>query len=87
MDKCKLLSEPLYTELADIFGKSLDLMDLTFCRLHSSLKISFSALFVDVGANTSLTSLDPCNNYINDEGANSPSEALSRSLSYFFEFV
>ena len=76
MDECKLLSEPLYTELAHIFGKSLDLMDLTFCRLHSSLKISFSALFVAVGANTSLTSLDLCNNCINDEGANSPSGAL-----------
>jgi len=76
MDECKLLSEPLYTELAHIFGQSLDLMDLTFCRLHSSLKISFSALFVALGVNNSLTSLDLCNNCINDEGANSLSEAL-----------
>ena len=56
--RMQLLSKRLYTELVHIFGKSLDIMDMTFCRLYSSLKISFSALFLALGINTSLTSLD-----------------------------
>ena len=77
MNQCKVFSETLYTELAHIFGKSLDLVDLT-CSLGLlyPFEISFSPLFLALRVNSSLTSLNLFENHIGDEGANSLSEAL-----------
>ena len=76
IDECKLFSETLYTELALTFGKSLDLVDLTYSGWGYLLKLSFSTLFLALRANTSLTSLGLSENSIGAEGANSLSEAL-----------
>ena len=69
----KLFSEILYTELAHLFGKSLDLVDMSIPCLATQ---SFSTLFLALRVNTSLTSLNFSENPIGKEEANSLSQAL-----------
>ena len=76
MDECKLFSETLYTELAHIFGKSLDLVDLFYFDSFHRFQRSLSTLFLALRVNTSLTSLTLLQNSIGAEGANSLSQAL-----------
>ena len=76
IDECKPFSETMYTELALSFGKSLDLVDLSYVDWLFRSKPSFSTLFLALRANTSLTSLGLSEKFIGDEGANSLSEAL-----------
>ena len=72
MNECKIFSETLYTELAHLFGKSLDLVDMNCgCRPRYLIKRSFrSTLFLALEVNTSLTSLDLSEKYIGDDEAN-----------------
>ena len=77
MSECKLFSETPYRELARIFGKSLDLVDLTCSSgLPYPFEISLRTLSLALTVNTSLTSLDLSENYIGNEGAISLCEAL-----------
>ncbi|XP_015757684.1 PREDICTED: uncharacterized protein LOC107337083 isoform X2 [Acropora digitifera] len=80
IDNCKLYSINLYTELADLFGKSLHLvaMDFQYDSWYPwyLFEGSFSTLFLTLRANTSLTSLHLSRNSIADEGATSLSQAL-----------
>ncbi|XP_067039944.1 protein NLRC3-like isoform X2 [Acropora muricata] len=76
IDECKLFSETLYTELAHMFGKSLDLVDLTYFGSHYGFKRSVSTLFLVLRVNTSLTSLNLSWNSIGAEGAYFLSQAL-----------
>ena len=76
INECKSFSETLYTELAHSFGESLDLVDLTYSGIPCLFKRSFSALFMALTVNTSLTSLDLSLNSIGAEGANSLSQTL-----------
>ncbi|XP_015771028.1 PREDICTED: protein NLRC5-like isoform X2 [Acropora digitifera] len=74
----KLFSKNLYAELAHVFGKSLELVDLNGSDFSHRL---FSTLFLALRVNTSLTSLDLSENFIGDKGANSLSEALRVNIS------
>ncbi|XP_015769559.1 PREDICTED: protein NLRC3-like [Acropora digitifera] len=76
IDECKLFSETLYTELAHMFGKSLDLVDLTYFGSHYRFKRSLSTLFLVLRVNTSLTSLNLSWNSIGTETAYFLSQAL-----------
>ena len=80
INECKLFSESLYTELALLFGKSLDLVNIELSGLslylHHLSQGSFITLFLALTVNTSLTSLNLHLNNIDDEGANSLSHAL-----------
>ena len=76
LDECKLFSETMYTELALSFGKSLDIVDLTYSDWPFLFNSSLSTLCLALGVNTSLTSLDLYGNFIGHKGANSLSEAL-----------
>ncbi|XP_044178511.1 protein NLRC3-like isoform X2 [Acropora millepora] len=73
ISKTELFSKNLYAELAQLFGKSLELVDLSGRDFFHPL---FPALFLALRVNTSLTSLDLRYNSIGDEGASSLSEAL-----------
>ena len=75
ISESELFSKNLYPELAHLFGKSLELVDLTVDRRHFFHRL-FSTLFLALKVNTSLTSLNLDGNSIGDEGANSLSEAL-----------
>ena len=77
IDECKLFSETLNTDLAELFGKSLKLDDMDF-RYDTSYWImgSFSTLILALKVNTSVSSLDLSENSIGAEGANSLSQAL-----------
>ena len=68
-------SKNLYAELPQLFGKSLELVDLneSICEFVHPL---FLALFLALKVNTSLTSSNLSYNCIGDEGASSLSEAL-----------
>ena len=79
MDECKLFSETLYTELAYIFGNSLDLVHLS--HFSYPYKPSFSAVFLALRVNSSLASLNWYGNSIGGEGANSLSQALEVNTS------
>jgi len=58
IDECKLFSETLYTELAHLFGRSLDLVGMTWVPESEELfEPALSTLFLALGVNTSLTSL------------------------------
>ena len=72
ISETELFSENLYAELAQLFGKSLELVDLNRGHFIDPL---FLALFLALRVNTSLTSLDLSYNFIH-EGASSLSEAL-----------
>ena len=75
VDECKPFSETLHTELAHLFGKSVDLTSLNLsesCIGDEGANSLSQALRV----NTSLTSLDLSQNFICDEGANCLSQAL-----------
>ena len=76
IDECKLLSETLYTELAHIFGESLDLVHLTYSGWVDLFRVSFSPLFLALRVNTSLTSMDFSYILFSAEEANFLSEAL-----------
>ena len=73
IDECKLFSETMYTELALLFGKSLDHWNFSSWFLAPP---SFSTLCLALRVNTSLTSLELRSNPIGAEGASSLSEAL-----------
>ena len=73
ISEIELFSKNLYAELAQLFGKSLELMDLNGRHFSHPL---FLALFLALRVNTSLTSLDLSSNSIHAEGAHSLSEAL-----------
>ena len=73
ISETELFSKNLYAELAQLFGKSLELVDLKERHFFHPL---FLALFLALRVNTSLTSLDLRYNLIDDEGASSLSEAL-----------
>ena len=58
IDECKLFSETLYTELAHLFGRTLDLDDMTLePEPEDWFEASLSTLFLALRVNTSLTSL------------------------------
>ena len=80
IDECKLFSETLWKNLAHLFGKSLDLIDIEFRNnfwpFHNFGHESFSTLFLALTVNTSLTSLNLSDNSICYETANSLSQAL-----------
>ena len=76
LDECKLFSETMYAELALSFGKSLDIVDLTYSDWPFLFNSSLSTLCLALGVNTSLNSLDLYGNFIGHKGANSLSEAL-----------
>ena len=84
MDECKLFSETLYIELAYLFGKSLDLVNLTYSLWRYPLKRSFSTLLLVLRVNTSLTSLHLSLNSFGDEEGNSLSQALRINTSLTF---
>ncbi|XP_044166793.1 NLR family CARD domain-containing protein 3-like [Acropora millepora] len=69
----ELFSKNLYAELAQLFGKSLELVSLNGHHFFHPL---FLALFLALRVNTSLTSLDLSNSSIHADGAHSLSEAL-----------
>ena len=69
----ELFSKKLYAELAQLFGKSLKLVDLYAPSFFQPL---FRALFLALRVNTSLSSLNLRCNSIDVEGASSLSEAL-----------
>ena len=73
ISETKLFSKNLYAELAQLFGKSLELVDLNGGDFFHPL---FFALFLALRVNTSLTSLDLSCNSIHADGAHSLSEAL-----------
>ena len=73
ISETELFSKILYAELAQLFGKSLELVDLNLENFFPPL---FPALVLALRVNTSLTSLDLRDNSIDDEGASSLSEAL-----------
>ncbi|XP_067050395.1 NLR family CARD domain-containing protein 3-like isoform X2 [Acropora muricata] len=74
ISETELFSKNLYAELAQLFGKSLELVDLNRGRFFHP---SFLALFLALRVNTSLTSLDLCSISIDDDVlAHSLSEAL-----------
>ena len=81
INKCKLFSETLFTELAHLFGKSLDLLDLTYRSRRYPLKRLFRTLFLALRVNTCLTSLDLKGNSIGAEEANSLTQALTVNTS------
>ena len=69
----ELFSKNLYAELAQLFGKSLKLVDFDASEFFHPL---FRALFLALRVNTSLTSLNLRFNSIDVKGASSLSEAL-----------
>ena len=75
--ECKAFSDTLYTKLARLFGKSLDVVELTYYCPQGSL----SALVLGLGVNTSLTSLYLSHNSIGAKGTNYLSEALRENSS------
>ena len=75
--ECKPFSDTLYTKLVHLFGKGLDVVELTYYCRQGSL----SALVLGLGVNTSLTSLNLSHNSIGAEGANSLSWALRKNTS------
>ena len=80
IDECKLFSETLWTNLAHLFGKSLDFINISFRSKswpfpHFGHR-SFSTLFLALTVNTSITTLNFSNTSIGYEGANSLSQAL-----------
>ena len=76
ISQCKLFSETMYRELALSFGKSLDLVNLTYFDFFFLSKSSLTTLCLALTVNTSLTYLDLSDTYIEDEGANSLSESV-----------
>ena len=76
IDECKLFSEIMYTELALLFGESLDLVDLMSVNWFFVSNSSLSTLCLALKVNTSVSSLNLPMNSIGVEGANSLSEAL-----------
>ena len=74
--ECKLLSETMYTRLALSFGKSLDLVDLTYYEWPFLSEPSLSTLFLALMVNTSLSYLHLGGHSIDYKGANSLSKAL-----------
>ena len=80
ISECKPFSETMYTELAHLFGKSLDLVELTDSE-SLFLSNSFSTLCLALKVNTSVTSLYLSENTIGEEGAHSLSEALRLNTS------
>ena len=85
INECKLFSESLYTELAHLFGKSLDLVNIELSGLslylHHLSQGSFITLFLALTVNTSLTSLNLHLNSIDCKVANSLSQALRLNTS------
>ena len=75
ISESELFSRDLYLELADLFGKSLALQNLSIYGFHFFHRL-FSTLFLVLKSNTSLTSLDLGGNSIRDERTKSLSEAL-----------
>ena len=73
ISETELFSKNLYAELAQLFGKSLKLVDLDEGYLFHPL---FRALFLALKVNTSLTSFNLRYKSIYVEGASSLSEAL-----------
>ena len=58
IEECKLFSRTLYTELADLFGRRLDLASMTWAPQSQDLfEPSLGTLFLALRVNTSLTSL------------------------------
>ncbi|XP_044166791.1 nucleotide-binding oligomerization domain-containing protein 2-like isoform X2 [Acropora millepora] len=80
ISESELFSKNLYAELAHLFGKSLELVNLTVDGHHFFHRLS-STLFLALKLNTSLTSLNLFLNHIGDDGANSLSEALRGNTS------
>ena len=76
IDECKLFSETLYKELANVLGENLDLVEINFVLLRMFWKASFSTLFLALRVNTSLRSLNLSGNFFGNEVANSLSQAL-----------
>ncbi|XP_015764733.1 PREDICTED: uncharacterized protein LOC107343665 [Acropora digitifera] len=81
ISQCKLFSETMYRELALSLGKSLDLVNLTYFDFFCLSKSSLTTLCLALTVNTSLTSLDLCDTYIEDEGAKSLAESLKVNTS------
>ena len=75
ISETELFSKNLYAELAQLFGKSLERVDLTVYMCHFFHRL-FGTLFLALKVNTSLTSLSLRSNAIAAEGAHSLSEAL-----------
>ena len=76
IDGCRPFSEAMYRKLAFSFGKSLDVVELTFPLLMFLSNSSLSTLCLALRVNTSITSLKLSFTSVGDEGANLLSKAL-----------
>ena len=97
IDECKLFSRTLYTELAHLFGRSLDLVGMTWepepWYPWDLFEPSLRTLFLALKVNTSVTSLSlhDCS-HIGAEEDNSLSQALRinaslTSLDLYYSFI